>query len=234
VTDQEIDDALQRAARSPPEVQAQLLKRIAGSIAPSLRPVRPLPPSWVLSSALGLIGGAVALIGAARAGFQGLEALGFLSRVLILGALAVFIWAAARRAVDEWTPGSPRPLSTGGLVAAFSVALAVVFGLLFNDYRTENFLSAGLTCLGTGVLHAIPAALIGWWVLRRGCALDSMSAGLAVGALAGLAGLAVLELHCANFEALHVLVWHTLVVPVSAGFGALTGWALARPGRRDM
>jgi hypothetical protein len=41
--------------------------------------------------------------------------------------------------------------------------------------------------------------------------------------LAGLAGLAVLELHCANFEALHVLVWHTLVVPVSAGFGALIG-----------
>jgi hypothetical protein len=53
-----------------------------------------------------------------------------------------------------------------------------------------------------------------------------VSAGLAVGSLAGLAGPAVLELHCANFEALHVLVWHTLVVPVSAGFGALIGWAL--------
>jgi hypothetical protein len=128
--------------------------------------------------------------------------------------------------VNEWTPGSPRRLSTGGLVAAFSVALAVVFALLFDDYRTENFVSAGLTCLSTGVLHAIPAALIGWWVLRRGCALDSVSAGLAVGALAGLAGLAVLELHCTNFEAVHVLVWHTPVVPVSAGFGAFTGWAL--------
>jgi hypothetical protein len=109
-----------------------------------------------------------------------------------------------------------------------------VFALLFNDYRTENFVSAGLTCLGTGVLHAIPVALIAWWVLRRGCALDSVSAGLAVGALAGLAGLAglaVLELHCANFEALHVLLWHTLVVPVSAGFGALIGWALRHKAR---
>ena len=231
MTDLEIDDILQSAAASPREVPAHLLERIADSIAPSLRPVRLLPPIWVLSSALGLIGAAVALIGAARAGFQGFEALGFLSRVLILGALAVFTWAAARRAVNEWTPGSPRRLSTRGLVAAFSVALAVVFALLFDDYRTENFVSAGLTCLSTGVLHAIPAALIGWWVLRRGCALDSVSAGLAVGALAGLAGLAVLELHCANFEALHILVWHTLVVPVSAGFCALTGWALCRHAR---
>jgi hypothetical protein len=226
VTDQEIDDILQKAAGSPRAVPAQLPERIAGLIAPSLRPVRPLPPCWALSGALGLIGGAVALIGAARAGFQGFEALGFLSRVLILSALALFIWAAARRAVNEWTPGSPRRLSTAGLVAAFSVALAVVFGLLFDDYHTENFVSAGLTCLCTGVLHAIPAALIAWWVLRRGCVLDSVSASLALGALAGLAGLAVLELHCANFEALHVLVWHTLVVPVSAGFGVLIGWAL--------
>jgi len=231
VTDQEIDDTLQRAAGSLREVPAQLLERIADSIAPSLRPVRPVPPIWVLSGALGLIGAAVALIGAARAGFQGFEALGLLARALILSALALFIWAAARRAVDEWTPGSRRRLSTAGLVAAFSVAVAVVFALLFDDYRTENFVSAGLTCLSTGVLHAIPAALIGWWVLRRGCALDSVSAGLAVGALAGLAGVAVLELHCANFEALHVLVWHTLVVPVSAGFGALTGWALRHSAR---
>ena len=231
MTDQEIDDILQTAAGSPREVSAQLLERIAGSIAPSLRPVQPFPPNWVLSGALGLIAGAVALLGAARAGFQGFEALGLLSRVLILSALALFIWVAARRAVDEWTPGSRRRLSTGGLVAAFSVAVAIVFALLFDDYRTENFVSAGLTCLSTGVLHAVPAALIGWWVLRRGCALDSVSAGLAVGALAGLAGLAVLELHCANFEALHVLVWHTLVVPVSAAFGALIGWAL-RPTAR--
>ena len=231
MTDKEIDDILQRAAGSPREVSAQLLERIADSIAPSLRPVRLLPPIWVLSSALGLIGAAVALIGAARAGFQGFEALGFLSRVLILGALAVFIWAAARRAVNEWTPGSPRRLSTGELVATFTVALAVVFALLFDDYRTEHFVPAGLTCLSTGLLHAIPAALIAWWVLRRGCVLDSVSAGLAVGVLAGLAGLAMLELHCANLEALHVLVWHTLVVPVSAGFGALIGWALHRNAR---
>jgi hypothetical protein len=231
VTDREIDDLLQRAARSSREVSAQLLERVADSIAPSLRPVRPLPPNWVLSAALGLIGGAVALLGATRAGFQGFERLGLLSRVLILSALAVFVWAAARRAVDEWTPGSPRRLSTGALVAVFSVSLVAVFALLFDDYHTEHFVPAGLTCLSAGLLHAIPAAVVAGWVLRRGCALDSVSAGLAVGVLAGLAGLAMLELHCANFEALHVLVWHTLVVPMSAGLGALIGWALRHKAR---
>ena len=95
MTDQEIDDLLQRAAGSPREVPAQLLGRITDSIAPSLRPVRPLPPVWVLSGALGLIGGAVALLGAARAGFQGFEALGLLSRALILGALGLIAGLSA-------------------------------------------------------------------------------------------------------------------------------------------
>jgi hypothetical protein len=36
----------------------------------------------------------------------------------------------------------------------------------------------------------------------------------------------MLELHCSNFQALHVLVWHTAVVPVSAAAGAAVGWAL--------
>jgi hypothetical protein len=44
--------------------------------------------------------------------------------------------------------------------------------------------------------------------------------------LAGLAGVTMLELHCSNFEALHVLVWHTLVVPVSGAIGAILGWVL--------
>jgi hypothetical protein len=41
--------------------------------------------------------------------------------------------------------------------------------------------------------------------------------------LAGLSGLALLELHCPNLEASHVLVWRIPVVPMSAAAGALTG-----------
>jgi hypothetical protein len=106
------------------------------------------------------------------------------------------------------------------------VVLVGVFALLFHDYRTEHFVSAGVVCLLTGFLHAVPAALLCWLVLRRGFAVNSVHAALAAGTLAGLAGVGVLELHCANFQATHVLVWHTAVVPLSGAAGALVAWAL--------
>jgi hypothetical protein len=61
-------------------------------------------------------------------------------------------------------------------------------------------------------------------VLRRGFAVNPAGAGLAAGTLAGLAGLLMLEIHCPNFRAPHVMVWHTAVVPVSA----VTGWLLVK------
>ena len=106
------------------------------------------------------------------------------------------------------------------------MVLAGVFALLFRDYRTEHFVSLGVICLVTGVLHAIPAGLLSWLVLRRGFAVNSVSAGLVAGTLAGLAGVGLLELHCPNFQAIHILVWHTAVVVVSAGLGASIGRAV--------
>jgi hypothetical protein len=100
-----------------------------------------------------------------------------------------------------------------------------VFALLFQDYRTDRFVSAGIVCLLTGLLHAVPAALLSYLVLRRGFAVNSVSAGLVAGTLAGLSGVGMLELHCANFQAAHILVWHTAVVPLSGAGGALVAWA---------
>src|SRR5262249_41463128 len=94
------------------------------------------------------------------------------------------------------------------------------------EYRAEHFLSAGIVCLFFGLVHAIPAACIAWFVLRRGFALNSAAAGLAAGTLGGLVGVALLELHCPNFQAPHVLVWHVAVVPLSGGMGALVAWML--------
>jgi hypothetical protein len=51
-----------------------------------------------------------------------------------------------------------------------------------------------------------------------------------VGTLAGLAGLTMLELHCANFQVLHVMLWHTAVMPVSGASGASMAWAGRFPG----
>ncbi len=119
-----------------------------------------------------------------------------------------------------------RWLSASALLGTGSAVLLGVFAMLFHDYHTDHFISVGIVCLTTGVLHAIPVVLLSWLVLRRGFAVNSVSAGLAAGTLAGLAGVGLLELHCPNFQATHILVWHTMVVPLSGALGALVGWAL--------
>lgn len=180
----------------------------------------------MLAGGLVLICAAVAITGAARAGFYGIEKLSFWECALIFSTLGILIWVAAAEFVSEMIPGSWRRLTPGALLQIISVVLLGVFALLFRDYRTEHFVSAGIACLFTGLVHAIPTALLSWLLLRRGLAVNSIAAGLAGGTLGGLAGVTMLELHCANFQALHVLVWHTAVVPSSGAVGALVAWLL--------
>jgi hypothetical protein len=149
-----------------------------------------------------------------------------LERTLIFAMLGILAWVAGTEFVNEMIPGSRRRMNAHQLQGIGSVVLVAVFALLFRDYHTERFVSAGIICLVTGVLHAIPAGLLSWVVLRRGFAVNSVSAGLAGGTVAGLAGIGLLELHCPNFQAIHILVWHTAVLVVSGGVGALVGRAL--------
>jgi len=234
MNDRDIDDIFERAAKAPGAVDPALVERISGAIGSSLRPVRPLPRPWVLVSALILACAAVAIGGAARLGFNGIRALSALEIAPIFSALGILTGLAAMLSAAEMAPGSRLLLSPAHLMVLASLALAAIFALLFHDYRMDGFAPQGIRCLATGLLHAIPAGLLGWLVLRRGFAVDPAAAGLAAGSLAGLTGVIVLELHCPNFRVMHVVVWHTAVIPLSALAGALlarTVHALGRRGR---
>jgi hypothetical protein len=226
MTDEDVDKVLQKSSGVTPQAEPALLKRIADSINSSLEPVRPMPPTWMLTGGLALICAAVAVTAAARAGFYGIEKLGLWECVLVFSTLGILVWVAGKEFVHQLIPGSRQPLGVGSVLTIGSAALLGVFALVFRDYRTDHFISAGIACLLTGLLLAIPAAFMSGLLLRRGFAVNPVAAGLAGGALAGLCGVTMLELHCANFQALHVLVWHTAVVPVSAAAGALVAWAL--------
>jgi hypothetical protein len=76
---------------APHGVDPALLDRVATSIGSSLRPVRPLPPAWVLAGGLVLVCAAVALAGAARSGFYGIQKLSVLERALIFPTLGVIV-----------------------------------------------------------------------------------------------------------------------------------------------
>jgi hypothetical protein len=188
--------------------------------------VRPLPLTWVLVSGLVLICATAAVAGAARAGFYGIEKLSLMERMLIFPTLGILMWVTGTAFVNEMIPGSRRRVTPGGLVGLCCVALLCVFALLFRDYRADHFVRAGIVCLFAGLLHAIPAAFLSWLLLRRGFAVNSIAAGLVAGTLGGLAGVTMLELHCANLQAPHILVWHTAVVPVSGAVGALVAWLM--------
>ena len=223
---EEVDYVLTEAARAPYDLSPETLQHVAASIRLSFRPVRPLPPTWVMAGGLVLICAAVSLTGAARAGFFGFAKMDLQERLLVFPALILLTWVAASEYVHAMIPGSLRRISPGALLGFVSAALLAVFAFLFRDHQTDHFFSIGIVCLLTGFFHAIPAALLGWLLIRRGFAVNSVSAGLMAGVLGGLAGVGVLELHCPNFQAAHVLVWHTAVVPLSGAAGALVGWTL--------
>jgi hypothetical protein len=227
VNDRDIDEVLRKTADASYALEPAILQRIAGSIESSVRPVRALPSTWVLALGLVLIGGTVALMSALRAGFYGLEKMDPMEHMVIFSALFFVAYASGTEFVNALIPGSRRRVTSTNLLAIVILVLLVIFGLIFRDYHTEHFFSAGIRCLVTGVLHAIPVGLLSWLLLRRGFAVNAVAAGLIGGTLAGLAGVTLLELHCANFQAFHVLVWHTAVVPVSAALGALLARALA-------
>jgi hypothetical protein len=224
VKDSEIDEILERAAQEKHKLDPMLLERVAGAIKPSLEPVRPLPPTWLLVAGLVLVCAAVAVAGAARAGFYGIEKLTPLECALIFPVLAVLAGLTAIEFVGEMIPGSRRRIAPVTLLGIGCLLLVGTFAFLFRDYQTDHFVHAGIACLAVGVLHAVPAALLGWLLLRRGFAVNPIAAGLVVGTFAGLAGVGMLELHCANLQALHILIWHTAVVPVSGAIGALVAW----------
>ena len=146
-----------------------------------------------------------------------------LERALIFPVLFVLAWVSSVASVHEIVPGSRKRISSGALLVVVNLVLIGTFALLFRDYQTTHFFSAGIACLLTGLLYALPAAVLAWVVLRRGFAVNPAFAGMAAGTLAGLAGLGMLELHCPNFQLAHVLVWHIAVVLLSGAAGALMG-----------
>jgi negative regulator of sigma F NrsF-like protein len=218
MTDREIDVAL----ADSPTVDKALLERISRRIVPNLRAVRPLA-ARLLAVQLIAIAAAVAFAGASQIGFYAIHRLTDGQTAMIFPGLAILIWLAAAAATAAMIPGARQRLRPLPLMALACAALLAIFALIFRDYSTARFLRQGIACLKAGLMDALPAGLVAWLVLRRGFAVDSAAAGAATGALAGLAGVLMLELHCPIFKAPHVMVWHTAVIPVSGAVGWVMG-----------
>jgi hypothetical protein len=229
MNDNDIDEILDRAA--PHKVDGAVLDRVTASIGASMRPVRPMAPLWRLALVLLLTSTAVALIGAWSFSMYGIQKLSVGEVGAIFPALAIFTWLAALVSVAAVTPGGSRwknPMIMEPVMNNPAMLLLVVIvcflaldAIFFHDYGMDYFARQGIPCLRAGLMIAAPTQLASWLMLRRGFAVNPTAAGLAAGTLAGLTGLTMLEIHCPNFHAMHVMVWHTAVIPVSALVGVL-------------
>jgi hypothetical protein len=190
-----------------------------------------MAPAWMLASWLLSISAIVAVAGAWLLGFYGIRKLDIAEIGSIFPALAIFIWLAALLCVAEMTPGGLRWKNPGimelvmrnpGVLLLVVIAIWIALdAVVFRDYDMGEFVPQGVSCLRAGLVIAIPTGAGSWMLLRRGFAVNPVGAGLAAGTLAGLAGLLMLEMHCPNFRAPHVMVWHTAVLPVSAVAGGI-------------
>jgi hypothetical protein len=198
----------------------------------SLEPVRPLAPPWVFTLAFLVAFAAVAVLSAWLLGFPGLRALSGPQRAVIFPVLIAGAAMAAIASVREMRPAGGARIGSFAL-AVSTLALLGVFALLLRDYNTQNFIAEGVRCLIAGLACAIPAAAVIYWFLRRGFVLDWPAEGLAAGTLAGLAGIAMLEMHCPILKAPHVMFWHLVVVPVCGMGGLLIGLVAQSVQHRD-
>lgn len=208
---------LAKAATRTPDAEAVRAgaERAQHAILGDLRPVRPLG-SPARSALLFLTVFAVAAVLAGIIlGPHGFHALSAVQRTLIFCALLVAATVAAAACTRAIRPASGVSLAVPALVLG-AAGFPLLFALQFRGYSTLNFVHEGIPCLVAGLCVSIPTGLLLLPLLRRGFALDHRQAALACGTLAGLAGLAMLEIHCPNLKAIHVMVWHVAVVVVSA------------------
>lgn len=212
-------------------VDPALLVRVSAAMTASLQPVRPMAAAPVLALQLLSIAVVLAVAAAGMLGFSGIQKMDVAEIGSIFPALLIFTWLAALLSVAETTPGGLRwknpevmdpVMRNRGMLPLVTMAIWIALAaMFFRNYDLGAFVPQGLNCLCAGLLTAVPTGTGSWLMLRRGFAVSPAGAGIAAGTLAGLAGLLMLEIHCPNFRAPHIMVWHTAVVPVSAVTGGL-------------
>lgn len=191
-----------------------------------LEPVRPLRLSSGLGFALAGLGVTVATV-ALLFGIRPDVIAGHFDPVFLL-ATGLFLLLGLSSAVTVIVMSRPRVGSDhGGWVwAAAMAALLPAAAAIIGIGRGASALSAtaaahGLDCLTMGSAFAILTfAVLVWW-LRRGAPTSPERAGLLTGVAAGSFGIFAFSFHCVYSDIVHIGLWHSAVVVVSAAVGRI-------------
>ncbi len=221
---QELVSALNMSVPVDPPSPATL-RQIAEGLATNLRPVRPVAPArYFFGSLVGIFVSIVAF-GVYRMGAFAIAVMTPLQTAAILSALAISTGLLAYSLVHQMVPGSRHRISPRLLPVGIMISLIIAIAVLFQFQHERNFWGNAWACNGAGTSVAVLAAVPFWLVLRRGAILSPSVTGAATGLLAGLVGTSVLEIHCPNLGAWHILVSHLGVAILCALAGLVIGLA---------
>ena len=210
------------------------LRKIAESLADNLRPVRPLAPArYFVGAFVGIFASIVAL-SVYRLGAFAIAVMTPLQTTAILSTLAIGTGLLVYSLVNQMVPGSRHRIPPALLTVGITILVAMVMAVLFQVQQEENFWGNAWVCIRAGTLVGALAAVPFWLVLRRGAILSPRMTGAAAGLLAGFAGTSMLEMHCPNLDAWHILLSHLGVAILCALTGLAMGLTVEIRGTRSI
>jgi hypothetical protein len=157
-----------------------------------------------------------------------------LQTTAILSTLAIGTGLVVYSLVNQMVPGSRHRIPPALLAVGITILVAMVIAVLFQVQQEENFWGNAWVCIRAGTLVGSLAAVPFWLVLRRGAILSPRMTGAAAGLLAGLAGTSMLEMHCPNLNAWHILLSHLGVAILCALAGLAVGLTAEIRGKRSI
>jgi hypothetical protein len=202
------------------------LQQIAEGIAINLRPVSPVAPAGYFFAAFSGIFVFIVALFVHRMGALAIAVMTPLETVAILTALAVSTGLLAYSLVHQMIPGSHYRISPRLLPVGIAVSLTIVIAVLFQFQHEQNFWGHAWPCIRVGTPIGVLVAVPFWLILRRGAILSPGMTGATTGLLAGLVGTSVLEIHCPNLDAWHILVSHLGIAMLCALAGLIIGLAV--------
>lgn len=119
----------------------------------------------------------------------------------------------------RWAAAMTALLPFAAVVSGIGRGKAAVSGSAISD---------GINCLMMGSGLALVTFVVLVWWLRRGAPTSPERAGLLTGIAAGSFGIFAFSFHCAYSDIVHIGVWHSLVVVVSAILGRIAVPKLVR------
>jgi hypothetical protein len=201
----------------------QQIHRFQQLVAKSLKPVRPLPSDRKLIwTFLGLFT-AFSLVAAIPFGYYGFRVLSPYQRTFYYGILLLLAILFAVATAHEMIPGSKRRINSSWLILAAACILPLLVFALFPDFEVDRFAALGIPCLRLGLVCALLSGSLLWLVSRKGFFLSPVAGVATVGLFAGLAGVAVLALHCPIHNWPHIVAWHLGAMALGGVGGTIFG-----------